>query len=403
MTNGWNGIDPSMPSTGGTDLELASRFTVHADITVTGIRVWSSISTTIAGRNATFWTSTGTLIQTVDIDDTSGTSGWKTYNLGTPLHYVAGDRFDLSHSNHNFYPEVNAANAAFPKDSSDAAVTVAYSHYGTTLALYPNNASDTFYGIDIVYTNNTPAVNVAPTITGMLVTTNGLLATAAVNITDETPASVTVKWEWGDGSSDTTGAGVTSKTHTYAVGGTYAVLATATDAQGAQDSEAKSITLSVSLTTAANEEWIDDIFDAVISDVQRSGYFDKVNGHEPKKAPNYGLTAAVWVQAIDPMPLLSGLASTSGRIVFMVRIYSNMLKEPQDAIDPAVMKAVSNIMRRYHDDFDFEGAIRNIDLLGAFGIALAGQAGYLEIDKKEFRIFDITVPCLIDDVWPQVN
>jgi hypothetical protein len=153
----------------------------------------------------------------------------------------------------------------------------------------------------------------------------------------------------------------------------------------------------------ANEEWLDDILDSIVSDAQRSGYFDKVNTHEPKRAPNSGLTAAVWVQSIDPIALISGLAATSGRIVFTLRVYSNMLKEPQDAIDPQVMKAISNLMRRYHDDFDFEGSIRNIDLLGAHGIALAAQAGYLDVDGKFFRIMDLTIPCLVDAIWPQVN
>lgn len=152
-----------------------------------------------------------------------------------------------------------------------------------------------------------------------------------------------------------------------------------------------------------NEAWLDDIFDAVVSDAQRSDYFEKVNQHEPKRAPNTGLSAGVWVQSIDPIAGQSGLAATAGRIVFVIRIYSNMLKEPQDAIDPQVMKAVSNLMRRYHDDFDFGGAIGYIDLLGGYGVALAGQAGYLEIDGKMFRIFDITIPCIVYDIWPQVN
>lgn len=152
-----------------------------------------------------------------------------------------------------------------------------------------------------------------------------------------------------------------------------------------------------------NEEWIDPIFDAVVSDIQRSGYFDKVNMHEPKRKPGRGLTAAVWVQSMDPIGQISGLASTSGRVVFMVRLYANMLQEPQDAMDPNMIKATSNIIRRYHDDFDFGGMIRNVDLLGAFGIALAAQAGYLEQDDTMFRIMDITVPCLINDIWPQVS
>lgn len=157
------------------------------------------------------------------------------------------------------------------------------------------------------------------------------------------------------------------------------------------------------MTNPANEDWIDPIVDEVISTVQRTGYFSKVNGHEPKRKPKSTLTAAVWVQAIDPIALASGLASTSARLTFIIRVYSSMLKEPQDAIDPAMLRAVSNIMRNFHDDFDFEGTIRNVDLLGHFGIALAGTAGYLEIDNTMFRVMDITVPCIVNDVWPQVK
>lgn len=155
-------------------------------------------------------------------------------------------------------------------------------------------------------------------------------------------------------------------------------------------------------TPDASEAWLDPIFDAVVSDAQRSGYFDKVNQHEPKRKPGTRLTAAVWVQNLKPIPLASGLASTSALIIFILRIYSNMLQEPQDMIDPRMTKAMSSLMRRYHDDFDFGGVIRNVDLLGQFGVALEAQAGYLEIDNAMFRIMDLTIPCIVNDVWPQV-
>jgi len=403
MTNGWSGPDPGMSNNGGVDLELSTRFTVHADITVTGIRVYYSTVETLAGRNAIFWEG-GVNVLTVDIDDVTAGTGWKTYNLGVPRHYVAGQRFDLSHGTRNKFPEVTPTNAAFPRDSSDGAVTAAYGHYTTALGTLPNNASDSFYGIDIVFTNNTPAVNTNPIVLGMSVGVAGTTVTASVNISDETPASVTIVWDWGDGTTTSTGAGVTSAQHTYTANGTYAILATATDAQGAVGAGADAVTISnVDMLTADNETWLDTILYAVVSDARRSAYFDKVNTHEPKRKPGTQLTAAVWVQAIDPIPLASGLASTSARIVFMLRIYSHMLKEPQDAIDPEVMKATSNLMRRYHDDFDFDGVIRNVDLLGAYGIALSAQAGYLEVDGTNFRIMDILIPCIVNDVWPQVR
>lgn len=157
-------------------------------------------------------------------------------------------------------------------------------------------------------------------------------------------------------------------------------------------------------TPTSSEEWIDPIFSAVVSDAMASGYFDKVNIHEVKRKPSTRLTAALWVQSIKPVPLASGLSSTSASIVFTLRIYSNLTQEPQDMIDPNMLKAVSNLMRRYHDDFDFGGIIRNIDLLGQFDEELSARAGYLEAaDGSSFRIMDITIPCLVNDVWPQVR
>lgn len=156
----------------------------------------------------------------------------------------------------------------------------------------------------------------------------------------------------------------------------------------------------------ASEAWIDPIIDAVISEVQRTGYFEKVQGHEPKRKPSIrGLTAAVWVQGFDPIKEASGLAATAARITFNVRLYSNMLKEPQDGIDPNLLRALSSIMRGLHDDYDFglDPIVRNVDLLGSFGIALSATAGYLEQDGTVYRVYDLLVPVICNDVWPQVK
>lgn len=150
----------------------------------------------------------------------------------------------------------------------------------------------------------------------------------------------------------------------------------------------------------ASEAWLDPIFDAVVSDAQLSGYFDRVNLHE-SKTKLYGLTAAIWVQSLRPLQI-SGLASTSARVEFKLRIYQNMLMEPQDMIDPMMLKAVSNLMRRYHDDFDFAGAIRNVDLLGAFGDPLEAEFGYIEISDVMHRAATLTIPCIVNDVWQQI-
>jgi hypothetical protein len=153
-----------------------------------------------------------------------------------------------------------------------------------------------------------------------------------------------------------------------------------------------------------SESWIDPILDAVISDVQATGYFDRVNGHEPKRAPRNGLTAAVWVQRIGPFVARSGVNVTSAVLTFMVRLYTSMMQEPQDMIDPKMLRAVANIIRRYHDNFDFglnDIGVSNVDLLGAAGAPLGAEAGYLEIDNRMFRVFDIQVPVIVNDVWLQ--
>jgi len=140
---------------------------------------------------------------------------------------------------------------------------------------------------------------------------------------------------------------------------------------------------------------------AATSHAQSLGVFDRVNGHEPKVAPGNGLTAAVWVQTVAPIRS-SGLNSTSICMVFNVRIYTSMLQEPQDSIDPAMVGALDLLMAAYSGDFTLGGLIRSVDLLGANGVSLAAQAGYVEQDKRLFRVYTVTLPLLINDAWEQV-
>jgi len=64
------------------------------------------------------------------------------------------------------------------------------------------------------------------------------------------------------------------------------------------------------------------ILDAVESHALASGFFQAVNGHEPKSAPQNGLTAAVWVEQIGPARGGAGLSSTSARLALFVRLYT---------------------------------------------------------------------------------
>src|SRR3546814_17112169 len=83
-----------------------------------------------------------------------------------------------------------------------------------------------------------------------------------------------------------------------------------------------------------------DLIDRIASHAMTTGLFDRVNQHEPKSKPGRGLTCAVWIDRIEHARGRSGLTATDARVVFNVRVYTNMLQQPQDAIDPNVMNAV---------------------------------------------------------------
>ena len=145
-----------------------------------------------------------------------------------------------------------------------------------------------------------------------------------------------------------------------------------------------------------------DIVDRLASHAMATGLFDRVNQHEPKTKPGRGLTCAIWVDRIEPARGRSGLNSTDARIVMNVRIYTNMLQNPQDAIDPQVMDAVDRLFEAYSGDFELGDDSRFIDLLGMTqGHPLFSQSGYINIDNMVYRVMTITVPVIVENAWTQ--
>lgn len=147
---------------------------------------------------------------------------------------------------------------------------------------------------------------------------------------------------------------------------------------------------------------IDSILDRIVSHAMGIAYFEQVNGHEPENAPGSGLTAAVWVDHVQPALSSSGLSSSSALLVFNVRLYTRMRQEPQDAIDPALMKALDALFAAYAGDFELGGDARMVDLRGTEGVPLSARAGYLNQDQQLFRVFTITLPVIVNDAWDEV-
>ena len=144
---------------------------------------------------------------------------------------------------------------------------------------------------------------------------------------------------------------------------------------------------------------INGILDAVASHAAASGYFDRVGTHEPENAPGFGLTAAVWMDRLSPV--LSGLASTTGRVVFNVRLFTPMAQEPADAIDPNLTAACDALFRAYVGDFTLGGLVREVDVRGSQGIGLEARAGYIEQDGTLLRVYTITLPVVVNDLWDE--
>lgn len=145
-----------------------------------------------------------------------------------------------------------------------------------------------------------------------------------------------------------------------------------------------------------------DLVDRIASHAMTLGLFDRINQHEPKNKPGRGLTCAVWVDRIEPARARSGLAATDARVVFNVRVYTNMLQNPQDAIDPSVMNAVDKLFEAYSGDFQLGDSSRYIDLLGMTqGHPLFSQSGYINIDNMVYRVMTITVPVIVENAWTQ--
>jgi hypothetical protein len=143
------------------------------------------------------------------------------------------------------------------------------------------------------------------------------------------------------------------------------------------------------------------ILSAVESHALASGHFVAVNGHEPKSPPTSGITAAVWVEQIGPARGGSGLDSTTARLALYVRLYSSLVQDPPDAIDPDLMTALDALMAAYSGDFELAGEVRQVDLLGHYGDPLGARAGYLAEAGAEYRVMTIILPLIVNDLWNQ--
>jgi len=408
MAHGWSGADPA-EVTDGSDYELGTEQLANQDLTITHVRVWTGAGeVAIGNRRGRIWSTAGAQLGIATLPDDL-TTGWSEHELDAPVPRTAGQSWVVSYSTGGNYGALpNALDSVVM--SVDVAVASAAGADGVhgngsfngSPGQFPTNPSfnNAFYGVDVVYDLGIEG-NTAPTITQLTATASGAVVTAVVVATDDqTLVGASYRYEWGDGT-DSTSASTTAQ-HTYAASGTYAVMVSVTDSGGLSDHAAVPVLVVVpagDLMAFSTR----DIIDTVRSHAMASGHFERTAGHEPKSKPGAGLTCAVWVQR-GPAPAVrsSGLAATSARLVLSVRIYKNMISDPQDEIDPEIVALVDVLMGAYNGDFTLGGLVSEVDILGMHGIPLDAVAGYLQQDGAIFRVMTITLPVIIENAWEQV-
>lgn len=406
MANGWNGPDP-IADDFADDQEVGTVWRAEVDITITGVRVWTDASEiNLTNRRGRIWSTAGGQLGIATLPNDLP-PGWSTYDLDVPVIRLAGQLFVSSFStggnegfvNHGLDNDVPSADGAVTALSGTNS-PIGNGLFSLTPGVFPASASGNrlFFGADLVYTVGVGG-NTAPRIQQFTVEADADVATAVVvAVDDETLVGATYRYDWGDGTALTVSSSATAQ-HTYAASGTYGVLGSVTDADGLADHAAAAVTVVV---TSAELKRINsvDLFDQITSHAARLGLFEQVTGHEPKASPGNGLHASVWADSLLPIRA-SGLALTSGRLAFNVRIQMNMLTEPQDDIDPALIMAADALLSAYSGDFEFSGNVRNVDLLGAHGDPLGWRAGYVQQNGKLSRCVVVTLPLILNDIWAQ--
>jgi hypothetical protein len=147
---------------------------------------------------------------------------------------------------------------------------------------------------------------------------------------------------------------------------------------------------------------IDSITSALSSSAQALGVFDTVNSYEVKNPPGTGITCEIVFGSFELVPTRSGLQDVSFKLTYKVRIRTTWAQQPTDGIDPALLKACDVLLASYIGGFTLGGNTNAIDLLGLTGgTPITAQSGYIDQGGVMYRIVEITLPLIVDDLWTE--
>lgn len=147
---------------------------------------------------------------------------------------------------------------------------------------------------------------------------------------------------------------------------------------------------------------IDSITSALESAAQALGVFDSVNGYEVKSPPGNGVHCEIVFGLFELVPVRSGLQDVSFKLTYKVRLRTPWAQQPTEGIDPSLLKACDALLASYIGGFTLSGNVNAVDLLGlAGGTPISANSGYIDQGGVMFRIVEITLPLIVDDLWTE--
>lgn len=145
------------------------------------------------------------------------------------------------------------------------------------------------------------------------------------------------------------------------------------------------------------------VYSALTSTAKKTNVCRSVLGHEPKSAPvSLPALALWWNEPMRGLPGQSGLAAVTVGLGFRGRFYqAKMLEHPEDNIEAGLLLNTEKLCAAWAAGFTGGGVLRCIDLLGIEGQVLEAVPGYITHENTVYRVAEITIPCIIDDLWPE--
>jgi len=138
------------------------------------------------------------------------------------------------------------------------------------------------------------------------------------------------------------------------------------------------------------------LFTEVQSYAQALGIFQGTDTHDPWNAPGNRLYCSISLGVARPLPAASGMNSVSGQVTLIVRVWSSALQKPLDDIDPEALAAACSLMGAFAGGFTLNESVRNIDLF-----AMSAQPAWVDFEGKPFRVIEIALPLVINDLWTE--